>query len=248
MVKYRNCFLPFVSNFRIDEPEGDQIYYCNNCNCRVNDASTSGDDEEFSDDAELQVQLDGHPRTTGFHLGTMQYNSSTNTTQLVLAPGVVVGPSENDQLPGTSAGILISPPPPPLPLPAPIQSPRTPGPSTSSAGANINNVLARIDELGWQETRPALKTRASFLLNNSRMSDVKFLVGESKIEIYGHKTLLALGSPVFEAQFYGAVGQGAVDVIELPDMEPDTFLTFLKVLNCFYVVFCISSYFIANEV
>ncbi len=200
----------------------------------MNDTSTSGDDEEFSDDAELQVQLDGGPRLTTFNLGTMQYNGTTcDTVGFVVAPGPVDGPSQNDQLPGTSASSLISPPPPPLP--APLQSPRTPGPSTSSAGGggNMNNVLARIDELGWQETRPALKTRASYLLNNSRMSDVKFLVGESKIEIYGHKTLLALGSPVFEAQFYGAVGEGAVDVIELPDMEPDTFLTFLKVFNYF---------------
>lgn len=230
-IMHYGIFVPFY--FRIDEPEGEQMYICNNCNCRVIETS-SGEDEEFSDDAELQVQLDSVPRLTVEPVGTMQYNPSTNTTQFVVAPGLIV--SETEQ-PGTSASSLVSPPPPPLP--APIQSPRTPGPSTGSAPpGNISNsnVLARIDEIGWQETRPSLKTRASYLLNNSRMSDVRFLVGESKIEIYGHKTLLALGSPVFEAQFYGAVGQGAVDVIELPDMEADTFLTFLKVLNCFLTV------------
>ncbi|CAL8109905.1 unnamed protein product [Orchesella dallaii] len=117
----------------------------------------------------------------------------------------------------------------PVPLPAPLQSPITPlGPSS---GGSISNIRLRVDELGWQESRPALVQRSGYLLNNSRMSDVRFLVGETKTEIYAHKTILALGSPVFEAQFYGSIGSvGANDVIELPDMEYDTFLLFLKYL------------------
>ncbi|ODN04818.1 BTB/POZ domain-containing protein 6 [Orchesella cincta] len=115
-----------------------------------------------------------------------------------------------------------------IPLPAPLQSPVTPpGPSS---GGSISNIRQRVDELGWQESRPALVQRAGYLLNNSRMSDVRFLVGETKSEIHAHKTILALGSPVFEAQFYGSIGSGANDVIELPDMEHDTFLLFLKYL------------------
>jgi hypothetical protein len=95
---------------------------------------------------------------------------------------------------------------------------------------------SRVDDSGWQESRLLLTERASYLMNNPRMSDVKFLVGENKIEIFGHKTILAMGSPVFEAQFYGSVGSD-VETIELPDLEPETFLLFLKVGDC--VLFCI---------
>lgn len=86
----------------------------------------------------------------------------------------------------------------------------------------------RPDDHGWQESRLLLTERASFLLNNERMSDIKFVVGEQKVVMYGHKLILAMGSPVFEAQFFGCLKSND-EVIELPDFEPQTFLLFLKV-------------------
>lgn len=210
---FENPTIFFVN--RIDEPDGEQIYYCSNCNCRAHEIVTSGEDEEFSDEGEL----DGEN-----HSASLFLNNPINLQhiQTVRVDPTMEAPVSNSSSAGEGGENSNSDS---LPLPAPLQSPRTPVPSTTS----VNLTLARVEELGWQENRSTLTARAGYLLNNSRMSDVKFLVGESKVEIYAHKTLLALGSPVFEAQFYGSVGSGAVDVIELPDMEPETFVMFLKV-------------------
>lgn len=226
---------------RIDEPDGDgdgeNVANCSGaCSRRVIVDESSNDD--MSSEAEEEAQAAAHanlqlqplaianhgefiPRRPLFHLfindGLNSFSEGQNTEQVRANENE--GSRRSTETPGTSGAQVTAP------LPIPLESPRTPGPSSS-------NSLARIDELGWQESRPALTQRAGYLLNNSRMSDVRFLVGETKVEIFGHKTLLALGSPVFEAQFFGSVGSGAAtDAIELPDMEPDTFLMFLKVIR-----------------
>ena len=62
------------------------------------------------------------------------------------------------------------------------------------------------------------------MLNNELFSDVKFVVrksdgeSESKQVIPAHKFVLSIGSPVFEAMFYGEVAETR-DSIELPDCE-----------------------------
>ena len=63
-------------------------------------------------------------------------------------------------------------------------------------------------ETNWQTTRPTIRERAKFMFNNDRLSDVKFAVvqkseSESKQVIPVHKFVLSIGSPVFEAMFYG---------------------------------------------
>jgi len=101
-----------------------------------------------------------------------------------------------------------------------------PGP----ASTNMNDHLHFLQEQGWQETKLTLTQRARFLLNNPRMSDVRFIVGEHKAEVFAHKTILAMGSPVFEAQFFGSLSENFdTNAIEVPDIEPDTFVLFLKV-------------------
>ena len=51
------------------------------------------------------------------------------------------------------------------------------------------------------------------MLNNDRLSDVKFIAtksngeSESKQVIPAHKFILAIGSPVFEAMFYGELAE-----------------------------------------
>ena len=53
------------------------------------------------------------------------------------------------------------------------------------------------------------------LFNNPRLSDIRFLVeGQT---VYGHKQVLALGSPVFESMFFGALKEQR-EVIEIPDL------------------------------
>ena len=58
------------------------------------------------------------------------------------------------------------------------------------------------------------------MLNNDQLSDVKFVAAnsESKQVIPAHKFILAIGSPVFEAMFYGELLESR-DTIELPDCD-----------------------------
>ena len=79
-------------------------------------------------------------------------------------------------------------------------------------------------EENWQSTRSTIRERTKFMLNNDLFSDVKFVVrksdgeSESKQMISAHKFVLSIGSPVFEAMFYGELADTR-DSIELPDCE-----------------------------
>jgi len=68
-------------------------------------------------------------------------------------------------------------------------------------------------EVNWQSTRPTVRERTKFMLNNDLFSDVKFVVrksdgeSESKEVISAHKFVLSIGSPAFEAMFYGELAE-----------------------------------------
>ena len=74
------------------------------------------------------------------------------------------------------------------------------------------------------------------MLNNDLFSDVKFVVrksdgeSESKQVIPAHKFVLSIGSPVFEAMFYGELAETR-DSIELPDCEYESLL---ELFRCLY--------------
>lgn len=96
------------------------------------------------------------------------------------------------------------------------------------------------------EVSDTVSKRFGRLLSSEEMSDVHFIVGRAshKLKIPGHKLVLAVGSPVFKAMFYGPVVlEGDLTVqkkgcdcanqlcdIELPDVEPIAFLEFLRYL------------------
>ena len=90
-------------------------------------------------------------------------------------------------------------------------------------------------ETNWQTTRPTIRERGKFMLNNDRLSDVKFVVAnsngesESKQVIPAHKFILAIGSPVFEAMFYGELAE-TKDTIELPDCDCESLLELFRYL------------------
>ena len=71
------------------------------------------------------------------------------------------------------------------------------------------------------------------MLNNELFSDVKFVVrksdseSESKQVIPAHKFVLSIGSPVFEAMFYGELAENR-DSIELPDCEYESLLELFR--------------------
>ena len=71
------------------------------------------------------------------------------------------------------------------------------------------------------------------MLNNHLLSDVKFVVrrsdgeNESKKVIPAHKFVLSIGSPVFEAMFYGELAE-TTDSIELPDCAYESLLELFR--------------------
>ena len=88
-------------------------------------------------------------------------------------------------------------------------------------------------EADWQTTRPTIRERTKFMLNNDRLSDVKFVAANSNGEsestqvIAAHKFMLAIGSPVFEAMFYGELAE-TKDTIELPDCDYESLLELFR--------------------
>ena len=73
------------------------------------------------------------------------------------------------------------------------------------------------------------------MLNTDRLSDVKFVAkkndveSESKKVIPAHKFILVIGSPVFEAMFYGELAE-TEDTIELPDCDYESLLELFRYL------------------
>ncbi|XP_017778270.1 PREDICTED: BTB/POZ domain-containing protein 6 isoform X2 [Nicrophorus vespilloides] len=85
----------------------------------------------------------------------------------------------------------------------------------------------------WQATKPTVRERNAAMFNNDLMADVRFLVGGAGAvqPIPAHKYVLATGSSVFYAMFYGGLAE-CKEEIEVPDVEPSAFLTLLKYLYC----------------
>ena len=87
----------------------------------------------------------------------------------------------------------------------------------------------------WQTTRPTVRERTKFMFNNEHLSDVKFVVrgndgeSESRRSITAHKFVLSIGSPVFEAMFYGELAE-TKDTIELPDCDYESLLELFRYL------------------
>ena len=88
-------------------------------------------------------------------------------------------------------------------------------------------------EENWQTARQTVRERTKFMLNKDLFSDVKFVVrksdgeSESKRVIPAHKFVLSIGSPVFEAMFYGELAETR-DSIELPDCEYESLLELFR--------------------
>ncbi|CAH3110138.1 unnamed protein product [Pocillopora meandrina] len=93
--------------------------------------------------------------------------------------------------------------------------------------------IMSLTEDNWQTTRPTIRERTKFVFNNERFSDVNFVVRkmdderESKHVIPAHKLVLSIGSPVFEAMFYGELPE-TKHSIELPDCEYESLLELFR--------------------
>ncbi len=144
--------------------------------------------------------------------------------------------------------VVSSPPPPPDQLAqqhswrAPVNStasptkkptpPQSPLPSISPTLASAFNALVTIDP-NWQSGQKSMRERNAIMCNNALMADVYFNVGAelgSPKKFPGHKYVLATGSSVFYAMFFGGLAEEG-DVIEVPDVEPAAFLTMLRCVS-----------------
>ncbi|CAL8329315.1 unnamed protein product [Merluccius merluccius] len=91
----------------------------------------------------------------------------------------------------------------------------------------------------WQGLYPTIRERNSVMFNNEVMADVFFLVGPpgGTKRIPGHKYVLAVGSSVFHAMFYGELAEDQEE-IRIPDVEPPSFLAMLKYIYCDEMQLC----------
>ncbi|CAK1549587.1 unnamed protein product [Leptosia nina] len=81
----------------------------------------------------------------------------------------------------------------------------------------------------WQLECTELKQRGAYLLQTGQWSDCTFLVGSdpNQVVIAGHKLILAMASPVFEAMFFGGMPERN-DPIPILDVQIDAFKALLE--------------------
>ncbi|PWA64070.1 BTB/POZ/MATH-domains containing protein [Artemisia annua] len=72
---------------------------------------------------------------------------------------------------------------------------------------------------------PEIEKDFKYLLDHEIGSDIVFRV--KGVTFKAHKVILAARSPVFRAQFYGLIGNPALDELELMDIEPTVFKAML---------------------
>ncbi|XP_030573237.1 BTB/POZ domain-containing protein 6-B isoform X2 [Drosophila novamexicana] len=109
------------------------------------------------------------------------------------------------------------------------------GSNSSYAAVGASNAIDTADP-NWQASKATVLERNAAMFNNELLSDVKFIVGSEfdfdPIQtIPAHKYILATGSSVFYAMFYGGLAEDKQE-IKVPDVEPTAFLTLLRYLYC----------------
>lgn len=81
----------------------------------------------------------------------------------------------------------------------------------------------------WQVHKKTIGERGRYLLETAIWSDCKFVVGTTTHQqvFHGHKLLLAMASPVFEAMFFGGMAEKN-EPIPILDVQPDAFKALLE--------------------
>jgi len=86
----------------------------------------------------------------------------------------------------------------------------------------------------WQVSRHEIKARGQYLLETGKWADCHFLVGQQMLP--GHKLMLAMASPVFEAMFYGGLPEKN-DPITILDVQPDAFKALLEYTLLSFIIY-----------
>ena len=100
---------------------------------------------------------------------------------------------------------------------------------TASQGTMVKSEVDLQRIINGSDAADRLVSRTSNLLQNKSFTDVTFIVGppsHSK-KYVGHRVLLAMTSPVFEALFYGDTADKS-KVIRIPDLAPVGFENLLR--------------------
>ena len=99
----------------------------------------------------------------------------------------------------------------------------------------LSPIIGKMADDHWQTKCLTISERTRFIFNNELLSDVKFIVPASNSEsesqkiIPAHKFVLAIGSPVFYAMFFGEMAE-TKNSIELPDCEYESLLELFRYL------------------
>ncbi|XP_050099492.1 BTB/POZ domain-containing protein 2-like isoform X4 [Anopheles aquasalis] len=96
------------------------------------------------------------------------------------------------------------------------------GPTDATSAAQKHSLLAMFT------ANNTMQERLAHLHNNPLLSDVKFLVGESRTPIYGHKVMLVPASEYFYALLCGNFAESQKREISLEQVDPEEFLLLLR--------------------
>lgn len=131
---------------------------------------------------------------------------------------------------------------------SPLASPGALSSTSFTIPSNGTSTATDTADPNWQASKPTIRERNAAMFNNELMADIKFIVGSDGMsghffyEIFfiinfcfsdhiqiipAHKYVLATGSSVFYAMFYGGLADNKQE-IKVPDVEPSAFLTLLK--------------------
>lgn len=147
-----------------------------------------------------------------------------------------------------------------LPVTQPASAPTSPiGSPVAQLFSTPSNITL---DPNWQAIKSTVRERNAAMFNNDLMADIYFVVGNpgqciltdlrylyhDSINIFlivisghtqripSHKYILATGSSVFYAMFYGGLAD-TKEEIEVPDVEPTAFLTLLRSAELSVLIF-----------
>ena len=103
-------------------------------------------------------------------------------------------------------------------------------PVTTTAAAAAAAAAGQSKPSDWQASYGSVTERNAVIFNSETLADVHFVVGAPPHvrRVPAHKLVLAVGSSVFEAMFFGGLAGAAADDIEIPDVDPEAFLNLLR--------------------